>query len=113
MYVNQLFELSMELDSDKFHKIADMVISRGEYLEETEDGYIDQSLASKGIIVKYRDSQYKKKIKLIINPELVLDCNTPNPDRLIRKLDKRIGKYFGRSTSFVSVKVGCNSSLAR
>ena len=95
MYVNQLFELSMESDSDKFHKIADMVISRGGYLEETEDGYIDQSMDSKGILVKFRDSQYKKKIKLIVEPRLVLDCDTPDPDRLIRKLGKRIGEYFG------------------
>lgn len=95
MYVNQVFELTMELDSDKFHKVIDKVISREGYLEETEDGYIDQTLTSKGILVKFRDSQYKKKIKLIVEPRLVLGCNTPNPDRLIRKLDKRIGEYFG------------------
>lgn len=95
MYVNQVFELSMELDGDKFHKVIDKVISREGYLEEIEDGYIDQSLASKGILVKFRDSQYKKKIKLIVEPRLVLGCNTPDPDRLIRKLDKRIGEYFG------------------
>ena len=94
MYVNQLFELSMVLDNEKFHKIIDKVISRKGYLEETENGYIDQSLASKGILVKFCDSQYKKKIKLIVEPRWVLDCNTPDPDKLIRKLDKRISEYF-------------------
>lgn len=95
MYINQVFELSMVLDNEKFHKIIDKVISREGYLEETEDGYIDQSLDSKGILVKFRDSQYKKKIKLIVEPSLVVGCNTPDPDRLIRKLGKRIGEYFG------------------
>ena len=69
MYINQVFELTMTLDSDKFNKITDMVISRKGYLEETEDGYIDQSLTSKGIFVKFRDSQYKKKIKLIVTQD--------------------------------------------
>lgn len=95
MYINQLFELSMVLDNEKFHKIIDKVISREGYLEEIEDGYIDQSLDSKGILVKFRDSQYKKKIKLIVEPSLVVGCNTPAPDKLIRKLDKRISEYFG------------------
>lgn len=95
MQINQIFELSMVLDNEKFRKILDKVIRREEGLEENEDGYIDQSLAHKGIIVKYRDTQYKKKIKLIVNPKLVLDRDTPDLDRLIRKLDKRIGEYFG------------------
>ena len=95
MQINQVFELSMVLDSDKFHKVIDKVISREGYLEETEDGYIDQSLSSKGILVKFRDSQYKKKIKLIAEPRLVLGCNTPDPDRVIRKLEKRTSEYFG------------------
>ena len=94
MYINQALELSMTLDSDKFYKIIEKVVSRKGYLEETEDGYIDQSLASKGILVKFRDSQYKKKIKLFVEPRLVLDCNTSDPDKLMRKLDKRIEEYF-------------------
>ena len=95
MYLNQIFELSMVLDSEKFQKVLAKVCSRSDGLEETEEGYIDQSLASKGILVMYRDSQYKKKVKLIINTSLVMDCDKPNPDKLIRKLEKRIGEYFG------------------
>lgn len=95
MQINQVFELTMTLDSDKFHKIVDEVISRGGYLEETADGYLDQSLASKGITVVYRDSQYKKRIKLIVNPRLALNRDTPDPDKLIQKLDRCINEYFG------------------
>ena len=93
MHVNQVFELTLVLDNEKFSKIFDKV-SEG-YLEETEDGYIDQALASKGIIVKYRDSQYKKKVKLVINTSMVMDCCKPDPDKLMRKLEKRISEYFG------------------
>ena len=56
MYINQAFELSMVLDRDRFDK----VLNRTGYLEETDGWYIDRSFAVKGILVKYRDSQYKK-----------------------------------------------------
>lgn len=95
MYLNQIFELSLVLDSEKFQEIMTMADNKSDYLEETEEGYIDQTLAHKGILVIYRDSQYKKKVKLIINISLVMDCDKPNPDKLIRKLEKRIGEYFG------------------
>lgn len=95
MYVNQVFEFALVLDGDTFHKVINNVISREGYLEEIEDGYIDQTLTPKGILVKFRDSQYKKKVKLIVDPRLVLDHNALDADRFIRKLDKRVGEYFG------------------
>lgn len=94
MYLNQIFELSIVLDNEKFKKVLTKVNSRSDCLEETEEGYIDQSLVPKGILVIYRDSQYKKKVKLVVNSRLVLDCDGPDPVKLIRKLDKRIGEYF-------------------
>ena len=97
MYLNQVFELSMVLDNDTFYKILGKISSRSDYLEETKEGYIDQTLASKGILVMYRDSKYKKKVKLVVNTKLVLDSDALDPDRLIRKLNKRIGQYFDNS----------------
>lgn len=94
MHLNQVFELSMVLESEKFQEILAKADNRSDYLEETEEGYIDQSLASKGILVIYRDSQYKKKVKLVVNTKLVLDSGALDPDRLIRKLSKRISEYF-------------------
>lgn len=91
MNVNQTFELSMVLDRDRFDK----VLNRTGYLEETDEWYIDSSFAVKGILVKYRDSQYKKKVRLIIHPGLIFDSAEQDPDRFVRKLDKRIGRYFG------------------
>jgi len=42
----------------------------------------------------YQDSQYKKKIKLIVNPCRLLDTDKFDPDKLIRKLEKRVSSYF-------------------
>lgn len=95
MYINQVFELSMVLDHEKFYEILNRAYNKADRLEEKDGEYTDRSLLSKGITIIYRNSQYKKKIKLIANSRLVLDCDNPDPDKFIRKLDKRIGEYFG------------------
>lgn len=94
MYINQVLELSMELDRDRFQKVLNRIYKKAGYLEGDNEGYIDQSMASRGITVIYRNSQYKKKIKLIVEPRLVSDSKLSDTDRLIRKLDKRINEYF-------------------
>lgn len=94
MYINQIFELTMILDNDKFQKVLSRAYGKADYLDEKGKEYIDPSLEAKGIIVTYRDSQYKKKIKLIVNARLILDCDKPDPDKIARKLEKRIGEYF-------------------
>jgi len=82
----------MILDSEKFTKLFDGVYSTLEYVDENR--YADYALTSKGIIILYCDSQYKKKIKLIVNPCRLLDTDKPNLEKLIRKLEKRISGYF-------------------
>lgn len=94
MYINQIFELHMTLDNDKFQKVLNRAYSKADYLNENGKEYIDRSLESKGIVVTYRDSQYKKKVKLIVNSRLILECDKPDPDKIARKLEKRIGDYF-------------------
>ena len=59
-----------------------------------ENKYADHTYTPKGITVLYQDSQYKKKIKLIVNPCRLLDSDKINPDKLIRKLEKHISGYF-------------------
>lgn len=93
MYINQVLELFMELDRDRFQKVLNRIYKKAGYLEGDNEEYIDQSMASRGITVIYRNSQYKKKIKLIIEPRLVSDSKLSDTDRLIRKLDKRINEY--------------------
>ena len=94
MYINQVLELFMELDRDRFQKVLNRIYKKAGYLEGDNEEYIDQSMASRGITVIYRNSQYKKKIKLIIEPRLVSDSKLSDTDRIIRKLDKRINEYF-------------------
>lgn len=93
MNINQVFELSMVLDTDHFQEILAMAYSKSEQLQEGEEESIDLSLAPKGITVIYRDSQYKKKVRLLINPCLIVD-DPDDADKLARKLDKRIKEYF-------------------
>lgn len=94
MNINQIFELSMILDNEKFQKVLSRAYAKADYLDENGKEYIDSSLEAKGIIVTYRDSQYKKKIRLIANTGLILDCDKPEPDKIARKLEKRIDDYF-------------------
>ena len=83
MILNQTFELSMILDSDRFQRLFNAKVG---YLEEIDDEYLDTSLAAKGITAIYRDSRYKKKIRLLVNAGMVVD-NPSGTDRL--KLSER------------------------
>jgi len=94
MYLNQIFELSMVLDKEKFQKVLNMAYDNTKYLEENGDEYIDTSLTSKGITIVCRNSQYKKKVKLIINSALLLNYEEINPKKIINKLNKYISEYF-------------------
>ena len=94
MVINQIIELSMLLDNEHFQTIFDRISAKSDYLEEHEEGYIDLSMAEQGIRVIYRASQYKKKVRLIVNTSLIV-ADTTDTDKLIRKLGKRIGEYFG------------------
>lgn len=93
MNLNQILELSMVLDNENFRKVFTRLHKENGYMDEDGEEYVDQSLCSKGITVIYRDSQYKKKVRLIVNTYLLIG-DASDIDRLIRKLDKRIIEYF-------------------
>lgn len=90
MVINQTFELSMTLDTDLFQEVF---TTKANYLKELDNEYLDSTLAAKGITVIYRDSRYKKKVRLIINVGMVVD-DPSDTDKLLRKLNKRISEYF-------------------
>ena len=94
MYINQIYELSMILDNEKFHKVLRRANKRIGCLEEKDGEYVDRSMAVKGVTVAYRDSQYKKKVKVVINSGRVIDYDKTEPDKFLRKIDKGIGEYF-------------------
>lgn len=99
MYVNQIYELSMVLDNKKFHKILNYAYKKEDHSEEDDGEYVDQSMAARGITVTYRDSQYKKKVKVSINTGRMMDYDKTVPDRFLRRLDKKIGEYFDHKYS--------------
>ena len=92
MHINQVFELSMTLDSEQFQQIFNRVLC------DLEDGdgeeYVNRSLSHKGITVIYRKSQYKKKIRLIVNSALLLSGEEFDPNRAVHNLNKRVSRYF-------------------
>ena len=90
MIINQTFELSVVLDTVQFQRIF---TSRNGYLKELDGEYIDPTLAAKGITIIYRDSRYKKKVRILINTALIVN-DPSDTDKLLRKLDKRISEYF-------------------
>lgn len=93
MYTNIIFELSMVLDNDKFQKLLRRANIKNDYFKE-DDEYTDLSLAHKGITVKYRDSTYKKKIRVFINTGMIANSDNIEPNKVSRKINKRINEYF-------------------
>lgn len=93
MYLNYVFELSMVLDNEKFHKLLTRVYNQAEYLVDNK--FVDHTLSSKGIVVTYQDKQYKNKVQLTINPSVMLAGGEFASDKLIHKLERRVQEYFG------------------
>jgi hypothetical protein len=71
--------------------------------KKNKNVHIDHALKDKGITIKYCDDMYKKKVKLIVNPTVLLGGDDvkklwkPNKDntyKLLKKLDKYIDDYF-------------------
>ena len=92
MFPQSTFTLTLILDSDKFTKLFDQAYSALECLDE--DKFADRTFLSKGITVLYQDSQYKKKIKIIVNPCRMLNTDKPNIEKMPHKLDKMVNRYF-------------------
>lgn len=94
MYKNQIYEISMVLDSEAFKNIMKEACTEKLLIADVENEYIDASLTGKGIIIKYRDSPYKKKIKIIINSGIQGNYKEITSEKLVRKINKRIENYF-------------------
>ena len=93
MYLNCVVELSMVLDNEKFHKLLTRVCNQAEYLDDKK--HVDQTLASKGIVVTYQDKQYKKKVQITINSSVMLNGGDLDSGKLIHKLERCVHDYFG------------------
>ena len=92
MSLNLRFELSMTLDTKYFEPLFEQKSYDVQELENDE--YLDTAYAEEGFLVKYRRSQYKKKVKLLVDPQIILKGDEPNAEKLIRKLKKLVSSYF-------------------
>ncbi len=97
MNTNCYFDLSLPLESEKFQRLLDRVYEKpqGYELYADDEKYVDDTLSNKGITVVYHDS-HKKKIKIKVNPNLILGDEPilGNIPKLLHKLEKRIDAYF-------------------
>lgn len=105
MFINPTIELTIMLDNNKFNKLFSRICSRSSCIEENDEEYIDNSLADKGIVVLFRNSQYKKKVRLIVKPCIMFDDEKPDPEKFVRKLNKRIDEYFGGQYQLADFKL--------
>ena len=94
MHINQMFEFSKSMDREKFHKVFKNTCRNADCIDKMGEEYIDRSLEEKGITAIYRNSQYKKEIRILVNSGMISGSNRTEQDRFVRKLDKCIGKYF-------------------
>lgn len=94
MNTNLIFEFSIVLNHEKFHQLFSHLRERTQYLEENDDEYVDLFMAGKGVTAIYRDSQYKKKVKLTVDAGRMLNGDRLVQEKFLRKLDKRINEYF-------------------
>lgn len=91
MKLDAAIELTIEPSKELFVTLFSMARTS----KVSEDDYTDNSLGSKGMQVTYHDSQYRKKIqiKFILSK---LQSKSDDTGTLMRKIGKRLCKYFGR-----------------
>lgn len=105
------FELTLETNTKKFNSLLSSAYKMakkdkhrvGQSTKHTSyDVRVDDALASVGIMIEYHARDYRKSIKLRVNPSEVLGGsdlklwkpNTYNIEALIEKLEEHIGEYF-------------------
>lgn len=94
MRIHQTVELSRNVNTDQLEKTLTMVVKRVDNLEKERGCYIDRSYSARGITVLYKDSQYKKKIQIITDVDILSKKDDGSIDELLHRLQKRIREYF-------------------
>lgn len=99
MVTNILFELSMTLTNSEFKRLVNMKRPELSSLPNRDDDYLDFSANDKGMLAIYRDSTYKKKVSLIFDMGKALSSAEFTPEKVCRKIQKWISKYFNSTYS--------------
>ena len=87
MHINPVFELTRIVDGEEFQRL----FTRVQKVLDLGDGdeYVDRSLSHKGLTVVYRKSQYKKKVRLVINTAVMIGERLFDPWDALQKLNRR------------------------
>lgn len=93
MRINEVFELTKVMEGNEFSRFFTQV--EGDVRYNGGEEYVDSRLSYKGLTVVYRKSQYKKKLRLIVNVVLLMGKGGNESDKLIPRLRKRMFQYFG------------------
>ena len=91
IYTLNRIELTLDCSTEKFNKLRSRAYDA------------DYTLADDGLEIEYRDSTYKKKIRIIMNPVIfandasgsMWNANSGSIQKMIRKLEKLIDRCFG------------------
>ena len=106
IYSTHTFEISMALKTEKFYKQLAKAYEKarkGKYRIYQYDAiHIDEALKSKGIMIKYQNGNYKKILKFIVNPSVLLGGDDlqlwkpteENIEKLLQELETHIQEYF-------------------
>lgn len=88
-----LYELSIEINTEDFNKCF---IKRNckSLTKISPDEYADYSYIDQGLLFIFRNSKYKKKVKVIASLYGMGNQNDINSEQFIHKLKKKICKYF-------------------
>ena len=102
MKIKAVYELSMELTTEEFNQFYEQAYQEDYWGEEPEE-YIDRIFCEEGLFIVYHNKQYKKKVKLIVDPEIMTKGNPANTDKLYRKLEKWTKEYFGYRYRWIDI----------
>ena len=101
MLIKSCMELSIVLNNDKFDSVFSKVLQNNRQIQETaENEYTDSSFYDDGFLVKFRCSQYKKKLKVFVEPFMILKGDESDIQRVIHKTEKFIRSYFDSELQF-------------
>ena len=121
IYAPHTLELKLTLDTKEFENLKDRAYcnAKGNNYrvhpdKKNKNIHVDHALEDEGILIKYHDDKYKKKIKLRVNPTELLGGDDakklwkPNKDniyKLLHKLEKIIDSYFDSEYNLNDLKL--------
>ena len=120
MISSHTLELAIEMDREAFEKLKGEARNRDNYDRATEKDY---ALIKNGITVWYHRTEFKRKIKLLVNPNRMLGYNDlvklwkpsrKNISKLLNGLEESIDKYFGsryRLNDFTLTRIDFTKNL--